>query len=103
MSNSITTTRVNFSGKMALIAAVIVAFAISTQVKANELTQSEQAAVQQHFEILDHHQQASEAQIIDDIQANLDQQMEQAETQFMETTCAEHDRQYDSETQVCYE
>ena len=102
MSNSLIATRVNFSGKMALIAAMILGFAISSQVQASELTPPQRAAVEQHNEILDQQQQASEVQIINDIQTNLDEQMEQAEEHFMETACAEYDRQYDNDTQVCY-
>lgn len=102
MNNSLTATRTHFSGKMALVAAIIFGFAISSQAQANQLTPSEQAAVQKHFEILNLHQQASDNQIIDNIQADLDTKMDQAEVRFMKTACAEYDRQYDNDTQVCY-
>ncbi|QYK01830.1 hypothetical protein [Shewanella psychrotolerans] len=103
MSNFLNTTRVIFSGKTALIAAIFLGFAISAEVQSNELTPSEETAVKQHFAILEQHQQASEMQIINDIQANLDALVEQAEEHFMETACDEYDRQYDNDFQVCYE
>ncbi|QYJ86540.1 hypothetical protein K0I73_01940 [Shewanella mesophila] len=102
MSNSLTRARVIYSGKMALVAAMIFGSAISSQAQADELTPTQRAAIEQHDEILNHQQQASEQEIISSIQTNLDEQMEQAEEHFMETACAEHDRQYDNDTQVCY-
>lgn len=69
---------------------------------ANELSDSERAAVEQHFQILDQQQEASDNQTLDGFQADLDSQLEQAEEEFMEGACAEHELTFDSDSQVCY-
>ncbi|WP_028775023.1 hypothetical protein [Shewanella waksmanii] len=103
MSNSISLKQVNFSGKMALFAAIIFGLAATSQVKAEEFTAAEQAAIDHHHAILDQQQAVVEDAIMDEQQAELEQQIEQQETAFMHETCADYGRDYDEETEVCYE
>ncbi|WP_394204590.1 hypothetical protein [Shewanella waksmanii] len=103
MSNSISLKQVNFSGKMGLFAAIIFGLAATSQVKAEEFTAAEQAAIDHHHAILDAQQAVVEEAIIDEQQAEFEHQVEQLETAFMEETCADYGRDYDSDTEVCYE
>ncbi|CAM3923765.1 MULTISPECIES: hypothetical protein [Shewanella] len=95
-------TRTRFSGKFALLASLILGFAFISGVNANELTDSERAAVAKHFQILDKQQEASDNQRLDSFQADLDNQLDKAEEAFMEDACAEHELQFDNDSQVCY-
>ncbi|QDF74027.1 MULTISPECIES: hypothetical protein [Shewanella] len=94
--------RPTFSGRIALLATFILGFAFISGTNANELTDSERAAVEQHYQILDQHQEENENQVLDTFQSDLDAQLEQAEEKFMEGACAEHELQFDSNTQVCF-
>lgn len=98
-----TTTRVNYSGKLALIAALIFGLAISSQVSAKPLSPEGKAAVEQHFERLAQQQEMSEEQLISGIETTLDAQIAQVEQRFMKETCAKHQRHYDRQSQSCYE
>ncbi|QYJ90447.1 MULTISPECIES: hypothetical protein [Shewanella] len=95
-------THTRFSGRFALLASLILGFAFISGANASELSDSERAAVEQHFQILDQQQEASDNQTLDGFQADLDSQLEQAEEEFMEGACAEHELTFDSDSQVCY-
>ncbi len=103
MSHSITQTKVMFSGKVALLAAVLIATAFAGQATADELTPTEQAAVTQHFEILATQQHESENSLIESQQHEFDVELSTAEEQFMDKTCDDNGLQYDSDAEVCYE
>ncbi|WP_299790425.1 hypothetical protein [uncultured Shewanella sp.] len=103
MSHSITQTKVAFSGKVALIAGLLIATAVIGQVKADELTPSEKAAVNQHFEILATHQSESENALIESQQDEFELKLSTAEELFMDKTCDDNGLHYDSNAEVCYE
>lgn len=98
-----TTTRVNYSGKLALVAALIFGLAISSQVSAEPLSADGKAAVEQHFARLAQQQEMSDEQLIGDIETTLDTQITQFEQRFMKETCTKHQRHYDRQSQTCYE
>ncbi len=103
MSHSITRTKVMFSGKVALLAAALIATAFAGQATANELTPTEQAAVSQHFDILATHQHESEDSLIENQQHEFDVELSTAEEQFMDRVCDDNGMQYDNDAEVCYE
>ncbi|ABV35216.1 conserved hypothetical protein [Shewanella sediminis HAW-EB3] len=103
MSHSITQTKVMFSGKIAFIAALLIASAFVGQAKADELTPIEQAAVNHHLEILATQQSESESSLIESQLHDFDAELSTAEEQFMDKTCDDNGLQYDSDAEVCYE
>lgn len=103
MSHSITQTKVNFSGKVALFSLFLMAAMITGQAQAKDFSPSEKAAVSQHFEILANQQAQSDDAMIEHQQQNFEAGLESAEDQFMHNICDEHNRQYDDATEVCYE
>jgi len=102
MSHSITQTKVAFSGKVAFIAALLIASAFVGQAKADELTPTEQAAVTQHFDILATQQHESDNSLIENQQHEFDVELSTAEDQFMDRACDERGMQYDNDAEVCY-
>lgn len=102
MSHSITRTKVMFSGKIALLAAVLIVTAFAGQATADELTPTEQAAVTQHFDILATQQHESDNSLIENQQHEFDVELSMAEDQFMDRACDERGMQYDNDAEVCY-
>lgn len=103
MSHAITKTKVNFSGKIALLSIFIIGVMITGQASANDFTPSEQAAIDQHMELLSEQQDRSDEAMIDNQQQGFDTGLEKAENKFMSSICNEHGREYDNATEVCYE
>lgn len=103
MSHSISKTKIHFSGKFAIIAALLVGFAFTNQASADGFTQTQQAAVDQHFDILTRQQDKSDNKILNNQQQNFDDELEMAEDKFMTQICDEHGRVYDNKSQTCYE
>ena len=103
MSHAITKTKVSFSGKIALLSVFIIGAMITGQASANGFTPSEQAAVNQHMELVSVQQDISDEAMIDNQQQDFDAGLEKAETKFMSNICNEHGREYDNATEVCYE
>ncbi|AQS40375.1 hypothetical protein Sps_05306 [Shewanella psychrophila] len=103
MSHAITKTKINFSGKVALFSVFIIGAMITGQASANDFTPSEQAAIDQHMELLSEQQVKSDEAMIDNQQQGFDAGLEKAENKFMTNICDEHGREYDNATEVCYE
>lgn len=103
MSHSITQTKIAFSGKVAFIATLLIASAFVGQAKADELTPTEQAAVNHHLEILATQQSKSENSLIESQQDEFDLELSTAEEQFMDKTCDDNGMHYDNDAEVCYE
>lgn len=103
MSHSITKTKVNFSGKIAIASVFLIAAMITGQAQANPFTPSEQVAVDQHLEIIANQQELSDEAMIQNQQQDFDAGLESAEDKFMNSICDERGREYDNATEVCYE
>ncbi|GIU12344.1 MULTISPECIES: hypothetical protein [unclassified Shewanella] len=101
--NYSTTSKISFSGPMAFIAALLIAFSFIGQANAQEFTAKEKAAISEHYEILAEHQAESDQALESKLQAEFDEQVLDSEQEFMELTCASHGLDFDSEFEVCYE
>ncbi|GIU23657.1 hypothetical protein L2719_05120 [Shewanella schlegeliana] len=101
--NYATTSKIPFSGRMAFIAALLMAFGFIGQASAQEFTDKERAAIDGHYEILAEHQAESDQALESKLQAEFDEQVLDSEQEFMELTCATHGLDFDSESEVCYE
>ncbi|GIU40951.1 hypothetical protein TUM4438_03410 [Shewanella sairae] len=101
--NYSTTRNLTFSGRMAIVALILSIFAFAGQVKADEFTAKEQAAIAKHQQILEEQIAQSEHKLEMQAEATFVEQVKESEQEFMALVCTAHGLDADRETGACYE
>ena len=97
------TTKVPFSGRMALLAIILSVFAFVGQANANEFSPKEKAAIAKHHQIIEDQLAENDHALESTLQSEFDAQVEDSEQEFMQLACTAHGMDFDDTTGVCFE
>ncbi|MCK8045854.1 hypothetical protein MSG37_13270 [Shewanella sp. 1CM18E] len=97
------TTKIAFSGRMALLAIILSAFAFVGQANAEEFTAKEKAAIAEHHQIIENQMAKTENELEATLQSEFDAQVKDSEQEFMQLACTAHGLDFDNSIGVCFE
>ncbi|WP_108945343.1 hypothetical protein [Shewanella halifaxensis] len=93
------TTKVPFSGRMALLAIILSVFAFVGQANADEFSPT----IAKHHQIIEEQLAENDHALESTLQSEFDAQVEDSEQEFMQLACTAHGMDFDDTTGVCFE